>query len=321
MRKRLLQRKIILLAYFVRALVFLTALTIAAPAKEAEPPLLLKEIAPGVFAHEGLIELTTQANEGAIANIGFIVGEDSVAVIDTGGSVREGRRFAAAIAGVTDKPIRYVINTHVHPDHLFGNAAFDSPDVTFVGHANLPRALAARGGFYLSSFRRMLGDNLIDEVRIIPPTLTVQDEKIIDLGNRELVLKAWPPAHTDCDLTVLDKKTGTLFSGDLVFLRHVPIVDGSTLGFLRLADTLATIPAKQVIPGHGPIVADWPQALEGERTYLRHLVKDLRGMIKAGGELGTAAEKAGQSERAKWQLFDEYNPRNATTGFAELEWE
>jgi quinoprotein relay system zinc metallohydrolase 2 len=317
----LLHCKTNVLVYLAPALAFLGALAVAASANEAEQLLMLKEIAAGVFAHEGLIEPTTQANEGAIANIGFVVGDESVAVIDTGGSVREGRQLAAAIAGVTDKPIRYVINTHVHPDHLFGNAAFDEPGVTFVGHANLPRALAARGAFYLSSFRRMLGNELTDEVRIIPPTLTVRDEQTIDLGNRELVLKAWPPAHTDCDLTVLDKQTGTLFSGDLVFLRHVPIVDGSVLGFLRLADALAKIPAKKAVPGHGPIVADWPQALEAERTYLGRLVKDLRSMIKAGEGLETAAEKAGESERAKWQLFDDYNPRNATAGFAELEWE
>jgi quinoprotein relay system zinc metallohydrolase 2 len=295
-------------------------LTIAASAKELDP-LVVKEIAPGVFAHEGVIELETQANEGAIANVGFIVGDDAVAVIDTGGSVREGHRLAAAIAGVTDKPIRYVINTHVHPDHLFGNAAFAQPGVTFVGHANLPRALAARGAFYLASFRRILGEALIDEVRIISPDRTVADETVIDLGHRQIVLKAWPPAHTDCDLTVFDENTATLFSGDLVFLQHVPVVDGSVLGFLRLADKLATIPAKQVVPGHGPLVADWPQALAAERAYLERLVKDLRGLIKAGDDVGAAAENAGQSEKPKWQLFEDYNPRNATAGFAELEWE
>jgi quinoprotein relay system zinc metallohydrolase 2 len=309
-----------LLVYLARAVALSGVLCFAASAKEAEP-LAIKEIASGVFAHEGLIELSSQANEGAIANVGFIVGDESVAVIDTGGSVREGARLAAAIAKVTEKPIRYVINTHVHPDHLFGNAAFDSPGVTFVGHANLPRALAARGAFYLSSFRRILGEEMINEVRIVPPTLTVKDEAIIDLGNRELVLKAWPAAHTDCDLTVMDKRTATLFSGDLVFLQHVPVVDGSVLGFLRLADSLAAIPAKHLVPGHGRIVADWPQALAAERAYLMRLVKDLRGMIKAGDDLGTAVEKAGQSERANWQLFDDYNPRNATAGFAEIEWE
>jgi quinoprotein relay system zinc metallohydrolase 2 len=315
-----LQRKIKVLVYLIHTLLLSGALTIAASAKELDA-LVLKEIAPGVFAHEGVIELETQANEGAIANVGFIVGDDAVAVIDTGGSVREGHRLAAAIAGVTDKPIRYVINTHVHPDHLFGNAAFAQPGVTFVGHANLPRALAARGAFYLASFRRILGEALIDEVRIISPDRTVADETVIDLGHRQIVLKAWPPAHTDCDLTVFDENTATLFSGDLVFLQHVPVVDGSVLGFLRLADKLATIPAKQVVPGHGPLVADWPQALAAERAYLERLVKDLRGLIKAGDDVGAAAEKAGQSEKPKWQLFEDYNPRNATAGFAELEWE
>ncbi len=316
----MLHCKIGALVYLARACILCIALCVTASATQAEP-FALKEVAPGIFAHEGLIALTSPDNAGAIANIGFIVGDDAVAVIDTGGSVREGRQFAAAIAQVTNKPIRYVINTHVHPDHIFGNAAFDSPGVTFVGHANLNRALAARGAFYLSSFRRMLGDELIDGVRIIPPTLTVQDEMTIDLGHRELVLKAWPAAHTDCDLTVLDKATGTLFSGDLVFLQHVPVVDGTVLGFLRLADALAAIPAKRVVPGHGPIVAGWPQALAEERAYLSRLVKDLRGMIKRGDDVGAAAQNAGRSERPKWQLFDDYNPRNATAGFAELEWE
>lgn len=281
----------------------------------------LKSIADGVYAFTGADELMTPANHGAICNVGLVIGNDAAALIDSGGSYVEGSALLEAVRSITDKPLHYVINTHMHPDHIFGNVAFRETAAQIVGHQNLPAALEARGEFYLQSYRRQIGDELMQGVEIVPPVLLVKDKMELDLGNRRLKLRAWEAAHTDNDLTIFDTASGILFAGDLVFLGHLPTLDGSLLGWMRQLDELAAIPASAVVPGHGPVPSVWPDALSSQRAYFDVLAADLRAAIKSGVPLADAVKTAGQSERTKWKLFDEYNERNATTAYAELEWE
>ena len=305
----------------LRSLGFALGWSLAATGQAAADDFALQQIAPGVYAHQGAVAEADTINQGDIANLGVVIGERGVAVIDAGGAVAVGRRFLAAIRAITDKPILYVVNTHEHPDHVFGDAAFTDSGAVFVGHKNLPRAIAQRMPFYLKRFRTILGDSALDEVRTVAPSVLVEDALTLDLGGRQLQLKAWPPGHTDCDLTIYDSQSRILFAGDLLFSGHLPIVDGSIKGWAAELDALAALPATQVVPGHGPVTEPWPAALDDERRYFATLTRDIKAAISRGDDMRRTAEQAGATERSKWRLFDVYNARNATAAYAEYEWD
>ncbi len=292
--------------------------TMAGRAETAALP--VTEIAAGIFVHNGVHEEASEANEDAIANIGFIIGDEAVAVIDPGGSFAEGSELRAAIRARTDRPIRYVILTHVHPDHIFGAAAFcdDHPD--FIGHAKLPGALAQRGDYYLRRLRSALGDEA-NGTEIVAPTVLVSDRLELDLGHRRLTLWAHGPAHTDNDLTIFDENTRTFWLADLLFVDRIPVIDGSLVGWLKQLDEVTAIAADRAVPGHGPVSVPWPSAAEPERRYLAAVAHDTRAAIKAGIGIANAYRQVANSERGKWRLFDEYHPRNVTAAYKELEWE
>lgn len=279
------------------------------------------EVTPGIFVHVGQYALVNAANHGDISNVCCIIGTSAAAVIDTGGSYRVGKALLEAIRQITSKPIRYIINTHMHPDHVLGNAAFEGIGAEFIGHHNLPAALAARAESYLRNARERIGDEAFAGTKIVLPTKLVTDTLDLDLGGRSLTLKARPTAHTNNDLTIFDSATETFLLGDLLFSDHIPTLDGSIVGWLKLIPELMQEKAARAIPGHGPKSTQWPQAILPEQRYLEAIARDVRAMIKDGKTIDEAVAHAGQSERGQWQLFDEYNGMNVTAAFTELEWE
>ncbi|PPD00137.1 MAG: MBL fold metallo-hydrolase [Hyphomicrobium sp.] len=279
------------------------------------------EIAPGIFVHRGQHALIDAENLGDIANTSFVIGKDAVAVIDTGGSARVGQVLRRAIQAITDRPIRYVINTHMHPDHVLGNAAFEADKAEFIAHHKMARGLSARAERFLSRTQEQIGDDAFEGTKIILPTRVVDTSLTIDLGGRALNLVARSTAHTDNDLTIFDTQTETLFLGDLLFSEHVPTLDGSIVGWLKLIPILRSEAAQRVVPGHGPVAMAWPDALAPLEFYWSLIARDVRTAIQDGMTLSEATATVGQSERSKWQVFDEHHVRNVTAAFAELEWE
>ena len=313
-------------AFAIACGLFASALATGSAAAELLP-LEMRELAPGVFVHLGLHAQATPDNQGAIANVGFVVGKCCVAVIDSGGSLAEGQALRNAIKARTMLPVCYVINTHVHPDHLYGNAAFLPDGPVFVGHKNLPASMQARRAYYSAYLSRTLGAEQAALSVQVPPSVTVGPPGTaagvhsLDLGGRQLTLQAWPTSHTDNDLTVRDDQSGTLWLGDLLFRERIPVIDGKVNGWLATMEQLRTMPARQAVPGHGAPGTDWPAMLAPQQRYLEAVRDGVKAALKAHRTIGQAAQEVAADERGKWQLFEDFHAHNVTVVFTELEWD
>jgi len=288
-------------------------------ATQAEP-FTVEQPAPGIYVHHGAHRDINIGYGGDICNIGFIVGSKGVAVVDTGGSPKVGAQLRAAIRKVTSLPILYVINTHVHPDHSLGNAAFKNDHPAFVGNAKLAAIMAQRKDIYLRNEPGWVGTDAAG-AEMIPPTLPVESSMTLDLGGRSLQLTAYPTAHSVSDLTVFDSITKTLLTGDLLFIERTPSIDGDLKGWLHVIAEMRNVPAAVVVPGHGPVTTDLRTALDNEERYLTRLLEDVRAAIKQGRSMEQTIDEAVLSERDKWVLFDVVNRRNVSLVYPVLEWE
>jgi quinoprotein relay system zinc metallohydrolase 2 len=291
-----------------------------AAAGAAAPASALQTLAPGVYLLPGR-HAVWDAAHAQVANTGFVLGSRCAAVIDSGGSLQHGRDLLAALRSVSPLPVCFLVNTHVHPDHVMGNGAFATANggrpPQIVGHLKLAAALAARGPYYLRALQRE-GAAEVPQ-RIPPPTMAVADHMELDLGGRTLELRAWPTAHTDADLTVLDGASGTLWLGDLAFDGHLPVLDGKLVGWQQVLEALGReAGVRRAVPGHGRVMGDWPAALAPTAGYLADLRREVEAALGKGLSLTETLEATRLP--GQWQLAEDFHRRNLTTAYAELEW-
>ncbi len=300
-------------------LLFSTFTSLSYAGGEPEP-FNLKQVADGIYLHTGLHVEFTDPRHDDIANIGFIIGNDCIAVIDTGGSVTIGHELLLSIREISNLPICYVINTHVHFDHILGNLAFSQEAPKFVGHEQLSDAVEQNRDFFLQQFKADLGPTP-NKDSIIGPDLTVDKTIDINLGDRIISLTAYPIAHSHTDLTVFDQQTKTLWTGDLVFRERMPSLDGKLKGWLAVLEALQNETVDLAIPGHGTSSNDWPQTYAAEEAYLTMLLNETRQAISKGQFLEDATNFVGKDEKLNWLLHEQHHSRNVTKAFTELEWE
>ncbi|BEV06899.1 quinoprotein relay system zinc metallohydrolase 2 [Methylophilus sp. DW102] len=279
-----------------------------------------KQVADGIYVHHGKHLDIDDGYQGDICNLGVIIGQEAIAVIDSGGSKHTGDQLLAAIRRISPLPIRYVINTHVHPDHTYGNAAFQNGTTHFVGHEKLATNMLLRKEQYEKLNALLLGADGAASPTIPPDTL-VHAEQTLDLGHRILQLQARKVAHTHTDLTILDTQTNTLFAGDLLFAQRTPVVEGDLKGLIAVLEQINQQPYSLIVPGHGLESSDQKTIIGNELRYLNLLLSDIRTSIKKGISMEQTMDTAAASEHDNWVLFDIANRRNVNVVYPQLEWE
>lgn len=213
----------------------------------------LTKITANVYSYVG--EKDSSPSHSFAANAGIVIGTDAVLVVDTLISAKEGERFLADIRKVTSKPIKYVVNTHTHLDHAFGNCVFSKIGATVISHT-ADRAMLARIG--TDTLKNIGNYGLKPEemtgTEIVLPTLSFSDRLQIDLGGESVELIRVAPSHTEGSVIVSVPSSKLLFAGDILFTDFHPyMADGDIAGWTKTLDSLLTMDVERIIPGHGPL--------------------------------------------------------------------
>ena len=310
-----------LLTFGLGLLALLLAL-FALGGRAAENTLQAVQVAPQVWFVQGAAALGSPANRNFISNAGFVVTDDGVLVVDALGSPALAQELLAEIRRVTPQPVRYVVVTHYHADHIYGLQAFKAAGATIVAHS--------AGREYLNSdtAQQRLQASRVDlapwvdaQTRLVAADRWLEgDETRLRMGSYEVLIRRVGPAHTPEDLVVFVPQLGVLFSGDLFFRGRVPFVgQADSRLWIASLERMMEFKPRLVIPGHGPVSTDPMADLAMTRDYLLHLRRTMGEAARNLEPFEEAYAKADWSRYDQLPLFKAANRMNAYNTYLLME--
>jgi cyclase len=236
--------------FFSRCSMFVITMLLASTASAGQG---LTKLADNVYSYVD-VKNGSPANSFA-ANAGIVIGRDGILVVDTLISAKEARRFIGDIRKVSDKPIKYVVDTHYHLDHAFGNGEFANLGAAIISQENDRKNLEIKGAAALKNAK---GYGLTDEdlagTVIALPTISFTDRMTIDLGGERVELIFAGPSHTEGSTLVYLPERKILFTGDILFTDFHPFMgEGDVAGWVKSLDFILALDVTTIIPGHGPL--------------------------------------------------------------------
>ncbi|MCO5976067.1 MBL fold metallo-hydrolase [Ideonella sp. NS12-5] len=267
----------------------------------AEPePLPLQQVADNIWFVQGQAALGAPANRNFISNAGFIVTPDGVVVVDALGSPALARALLASIRSVTRQPVRWVVVTHYHADHVYGLQVFKDLGATVIarqeGREYLNSDTAQRR---LEASRQELAPWVDAQTRLVPADRWLDADTTLTVGGERLLLRHVGPAHTAEDLAVFVERNRVLFAGDLVFRGRVPYVGtADSQAWITALTGLIDLKPAVIVPGHGALSREPLADLTLTRDYLQYL---RRSMAEAAANLEPFEDAYARTD---WSAFE-----------------
>ncbi|MCX5805140.1 MAG: MBL fold metallo-hydrolase [Proteobacteria bacterium] len=213
----------------------------------------MTKIAENVYAY---VDTKNSSKDNSFgANAGIIIGKNGIVVVDTMISAKEAKRFIRDIRTISRKPIKYVVNTHYHLDHVFGNSEFVKLGAVVIAQENDKKAMINSAGETLKNIGEY-GLTAKDMEGTTPsyPVLTYGDRMTIDIGGQQIELIHARHSHTGGDTLVYLSDKKILFAGDILFTNYHPFLgEGNVEEWAKELDDIKSMDVEKIIPGHGPL--------------------------------------------------------------------
>ena len=301
----------------VAALAWLLAVGLPLFAQPVQPV----QVGDGVWMVQGASALGSAANRNFISNAAFVVTREGVVVVDALGSPVLARELVAAIARITPQPIKHIVLTHYHADHIYGLQVFKDLGATVTAHqAGRAYLNSDTAALRLQASRDELAPWIDADTRLVPADRWIDQTTRFTLGGVDFVLQPAGPAHTPEDLVVVLPQQQLLIAGDLVFRGRVPFVGQADSGrWIEALNRLLEFKPRTIVPGHGPASTSAESDLMLTRDYLQHLRQTMGEAARNLDPFEEAYARADWSRFEHLPLFKAANRINAYNTYLLME--
>jgi uncharacterized sulfatase len=262
----------------------------------------------------GKEEYFSKENGGDIANSSFIITKDSVILIDTGSSQQYGEQIKKQIESITKKPIKYILNTHHHPDHFLGNSAFSSSDI--YSSEFTKNEIETNGDLYIVNLVNIIHEAM-DKTKIKAPN-QVLTNKTLDFDGYKLKIY-YLDGHTSSDIVIYDENTKILYTSDLVFYKRTPSTPHANMkNWIKSLKELEKIDYSILVPGHG-ISSNNKEPILENIAYLEFLDNALKTAAIEGLDIFEILNKPIPKEFESFTMFKEEFERSVINLYSSYE--